>query len=109
MSGCLEHQLIVGWLSWLHQEDLYQCTCLLAEVHTCLNHLGVIENHQRALWQVLWQVIEDIIAHLAMIIHQELGVVSLCYRKLSDSLVWQIVVIVTNLYMFCIHFLLFLN
>ena len=33
MSGCLEHQLIVGWLSWLHQEDLYQCTCLLAEAY----------------------------------------------------------------------------
>ena len=41
----LEHQFVVGRLCRFEQKHLDECACLLAEVHSRLYHLGIVEHH----------------------------------------------------------------
>ena len=77
MARCLEHQLIVGRCSRLHQEHLDEGSRLLAEMHARLDYLGIIEYHHGTLWQIFWKMEEHIVTHLAMLIDQQFAVVAL--------------------------------
>ena len=105
MATCLEYLLIVDRSSGLHQKYLYQGTGRLAKVHAGLNDLGIIENHQCARGQIGWQMVENILAHLAMLIDKQLAVVALGQGELSYPLIGQRVVIITDFNMFCIHYI----
>ena len=49
-------------------------------------------------------MIKDIITDHTMLIDQKFGMISLSYRELGDSLIWQTIIVITNFNMFCIHF-----
>ena len=104
MSSRLEHKLIVGRIGWLHEEDLYQGTRLLAEMQTRLNHLGIVVNHQSALVQVFRQMVEHILAYLTMTVEKEFGMVALRQGELGNALIRKGVIVIGNFYMFCIHY-----
>ena len=50
--GGLEHLLVVGRHIRLQQEHLDEGTRGFAEMHACLDHLGVVEHHEGSLRQV---------------------------------------------------------
>ena len=72
MAAHLEHQLIVGRLGGFEQEDLDEGTRFLAEVQAGLDNLGIIEDHQRTLRQVRREIAERVLAHLTMVIDEQL-------------------------------------
>ena len=104
MTCRLEHELIVGRIGRLHEEDLYQGTRLLAEMQTRLNHPGVVVNHQSALGQILRQTVEYILAYLTMTVEKKFGVVALRQGELGNALIRKGVIVIGNFYMFCIHY-----
>ena len=75
-------------------------------MQTRLNHLGVVEDHQCTLGQILRQIAEHIMRNLSMPIQQQLGTVSLRQRKLGNPLIGQRIVELTNPDMFyaLLHF-----
>ena len=107
MSTHLEHLLIVGRGVRLQQEHLYQGARIFMEMQTCLYHLRIVEHHEGFRRQILGKVVEHILPYYTFIIYKELRVVTLRHRKLSDAVVFQLVVIITDMYLFCIHFLYF--
>ena len=74
-----------------------------AEVHTCLNDARIVENHQGMGRQMLRDIVEDILAYLAMPIEQKLAMISLGYGKLGYPIIGQRIVVVTDSDMSCIH------
>ena len=70
MLRLLEHLLIVGWLSRLQEEYLDERSRFFTEVQTSLNHFSIIVNHQRTLWQMAGQVVEDIFTYLSLLINE---------------------------------------
>ena len=66
-------------------------------------HLRVVENHQRTLGQMLGQVVENILAHLTPVVHQQLRVVALSHREFRNPFLRQRVVIIAYLYLLCFH------
>ena len=73
----LEHLFIVGRLCRFEQEHLDEGTCLLtvgiglAEVHSGLDHLRIVEHHQRTLRQIVRQVEEHVLPYYTFIIYKE--------------------------------------
>ena len=73
----LEHLFVVGGLSRFEQEHLDEGSCVLAvgiclaEVHTGLDHLRIIEHHQRPLRQIVGQVEEHVLPYYTFIIYKE--------------------------------------
>jgi hypothetical protein len=41
-------------------------------MHARLDYLGIIKNHECALWQILWQIIENIVTYLPLAINKKL-------------------------------------
>ena len=76
---------------------------LLAEVEAGLNDLCVVEHHERARWQIVGQVAEPVVADLSLAVDQQLRLVALLQWELCDALVGQLVVVVTDSDMTCIH------
>ena len=72
-------------------------------MHTRLNDTRIVEHHQSALGQMIRNVAEHVLRHLAMFIQQQLASVTLRQRKLSDTLVRQRIVIILDMYVFCLH------
>ena len=97
MACGLEHQFIVGGLSGFKQEHLDEGTCLLAEMHACLDHLRVVEHHQSALRQILREVIKHIGTHLTLVVDEELGMIALGDGKFGNTLVGQRIVVVADM------------
>jgi hypothetical protein len=64
MACGLEHLFVVGRLGRFEQEHLNEGSCMLtvgislAEVHSGLNHLRVIEYHQSPFGKIVRQIIE---------------------------------------------------
>ena len=87
VTRSLEHQLIVGWCGRLHEEHLDECARLLAEVHACLDHLGVVEHHHGTLRQIFRKMIEHIVAHLAVLVDQQFAVVALGDREFGNAFI----------------------
>src|SRR5574344_1171611 len=103
MSGTLEHQFIIRWISWFQQKHLYEGTTLLSEMYTCLYHLCIIKYHQSTLWKIFRKIIKDVFANLAMFINQQFRMVTLWKWIFRYPLIWKRIIVVTYLYMFCIH------
>ena len=103
MATGLEHQFVVCGIGRLQQEHLNERSCLLAEMKTGLDNLGVIEDHQGSLWQIVRKMTERVFTNLAMSIDQQFRLVTLGQRELGNPFVGQVVIIVVNSYMFCIH------
>ena len=105
----LEHQFVIHRFGRFKQEHLYQCSRLLAEVHTRLNDLGVVEHHHGTLGKMRRQVIKHVLADVSTFIDEQFGVVALCKRKLCYSLVGQRIIIVGYMYMSWIHSYIYYN
>ena len=73
----LEVLCIVGWEQRFQAEHLDQCTGLLAEVEASLDHAGVVEHHQLPSGNQVGQMGEAALAHLAVAVDKQLGVVAL--------------------------------
>ena len=71
MSGGLEHEFIISRFCRLHQENINKRTCFLAEMHTRVYHLGIVEYHQGSLREICGKMMENIIAYLAVLINQQ--------------------------------------
>ena len=102
----LEHLLVVGRQVRLQQEDLDECAVLrhtLPEVHTGLNHPCIVKYHQGSLRQVAAQVTEHVLTHLAPFVDQQLRLVALRQRIFRYALVGQLIVIVADCNLSCIH------
>ena len=76
----LEHLFVVGRLSRFEQEHLDESSIfplstflfpLFSEVHTGLNHLRIVEYHQRTLRQIVGQVEEHVLPYYTFIIYKE--------------------------------------
>ena len=100
----LEHLFVVGRLGGFQEEHLNQRTCLLAEMQTGLDDLGIVEHHESALGQVLGQVEEEVLSHLTMMVDEQFRLVTLCLGEFRNALVGQIVVIFANMYLLRIHY-----
>ena len=61
MARQLEHQFIIGRIGRFQEKHLDEGSSLLAEVHTGLYHLRVVEHHQCTLWKIIGQMIEGIV------------------------------------------------
>ena len=96
MTCGLEHEFVIGRLSRFQEEHLDQGTCLFAEVHACLDHLGVVEHHQGTLGQIIGQMIKNIFPYLTLAIDKQLGVVTLGDGKLGNTLIRERIIIVAN-------------
>ena len=72
-------------------------------MQTCLNHLSIVEYHQRTLRQILRQMAETVVRDLTVTIDQQLRLVALSQGELSNALVGQWIVIVTDMYMLGFH------
>ena len=99
----MKHEFVVCGIGRFKQEHLDKGSRLLAEVHAGLDNLGVVEHHQGTLRQVARQIVERVFAHLAMTVDEQLAVVALGERKLGYALIGERIVIVADLYVFCIH------
>ena len=66
-------------------------------MHTGLNDLGIIEDHQRSLGQIIRQIIEHILSYLTFPVNEEFGMVATGHRELGNTLVRKRIVIVTNM------------
>ena len=97
MTGGLEHLFIVGGFGRLQQKHLYQGARSLAEVHARLDDLGIVEDHQRPLRQIVRQVIEDILPYLTLPVDEQFGLVTTGHRELGDPLVRKRIVIVADM------------
>ena len=93
-AGELEHQLVVGGVGRLEQEHLDECAGFLAEVHACLDDLGVVEDHERTLGQIFGQAVEHVVADLAFVVDQQLAVVALADGEFGYPFVGQLIAIV---------------
>ena len=87
MALALEHLLVVGRLGRFQQEYLDEGTGGLAEVQASLDYLGVVEHHQSPLWQILREVVEQVLAYLSMTVDEQLGVVALSHGELGNALI----------------------
>ena len=105
LLGGLEHQFVVRRLGRLKQEHLDEGTCILAEMHTSLDNLGVIKHHESTLGQILGEVIEYIVTYLALTVNQQLRVVALGNREFSNTLIGERIIIIadTNMSWIGIH------
>ena len=105
MAHGLEHLFIISRFSRFKQEHLDECSCMLAsgsslaEVHTGLDNLRIVEHHECPFRQIVRQMIEDIFFYITLAIDQEFRVIAVVYRELGDTLVRQVILIVTNVYM----------
>ena len=72
-------------------------------MQTSLDDLGIVEHHQSAGWQMVGQIKEGVLAHLTVIVDQQLGMIALGQGELGNALVGQGVVIIRNVNVFCIH------
>ena len=77
MACGLEHLFVVGRLGRFEQEHLNEGSCMLtvgislAEVHPGLDHLRIVEHHQRSLRQIVGQVEEHVLPYYTFIIYKE--------------------------------------
>ena len=99
----MEHLFVVGRLSRLQEEYLYQRARLLAEVQTCLDDLRIIIHHQSPLRQIVRQVVEDVLSYLTLVVDEQLRVVALSLWELGYALVGQLVIVFANMYVFRFH------
>ena len=105
----LEHLFVVSRFGRLQQEHLNQSPRMLtvlvsfAEMQTRLNHLRIVHHHQRPLRQMLWQMVEDVLAHYTFIIYKQLRVVAFRHRKFRYPLVRQLIAVIADMYLLCIH------
>ena len=72
-------------------------------MQTRLNHFGIIKYHQSPLGQILRQMEENVFTNLSLVVNEQLRVVALLFGELSDTLVGQLIIVVTNMYVFRIH------
>ena len=103
MTIGLEHQFVVSRLCRFEQEHLDERTRFLAEMHSRLNHPGVIEHHKSTLGQMRRDIIEDILTDVSMVEDEQFGMIALCQREFCNSLVGQRIVIIRYMYMSWIH------
>ena len=78
--------------------------CLpLAEVKACSHHTGIVEHHQRTLWQMLGQLAEDVSGDSALAIHQQLARIAPLKGELCYPFVGKRIVVVLYLNMLRLH------
>ena len=95
--------LVFLWHGRFEQEDLNQRARLLREVQACLYDAGVVEDHQRALGQVLRQLAEVVFADYSFIIYEQFAAVAFGQGVLGNALVGQRIVEIAYLNVLCIH------
>ena len=83
----LEHQLVVRWISRFQQKNFNKCSRAFAIMHSCLNHLRIVEHHQSTRRQILRQMVEHILSYLTFIVDQQFGMITFLDGKLSYALV----------------------
>ena len=93
---CLEHQFVIGRLGRFHEEDFDECACLLAEMHTGLDDLRVVEYHQCSFRQVFRKLIELVFRYLSVFVEQELAMVAFGQRELGDACIGEWVIVIGN-------------
>ena len=103
-----EIQLIVvgkGWFETEHLDEgtLYAFYGCFSEMQACLDDLRVVEDHQSTCGQVFGQGGKDVLAHLTLVIDEQLAGITLCQRKLGNALVGQVVVVISNMYVLWIQ------
>lgn len=103
MSSRLEYQLIVGWIRWLHEEDLNERAGGFVEVKSGLYHTCVVGHHEHTRMEMSGQIVEHVLTHLSFVVDEQLAVVARNHGKLCYPLIGEIVVVIAYLYMFCIH------
>jgi len=52
---------------------------------------------------MVWQVVENVLTNLSLVIDEQLRVVALCYWKFGNAFVGQLVIVFTNMYVFRFH------
>ena len=98
-----ETLFVVGGGSWLEQEHLDECARGFAEVHTRLNHLGIVENHKCALGQIVGQAAERVVGDLPLAPDEKFALVAACKWKLGYALIGKRIVVIINSNVFSIH------
>ena len=106
-----EVQLVVvgeGWFEAEHLDEgtLYAFYGCFSEMQACLDDLRVVEDHQGTLGQVFRQGEKDILAHLTMIVDEQLAGIALSQWELGDAFVGQVVVVISNMYVLRIQIFL---
>lgn len=61
--------------------------------------LGIIKHHECPCWQMICYMAENVVRDSPFVIYQEFRLVSSCNRKFGDALIWQRIVIVTDIYL----------
>ena len=96
----LKDKSIVTRCLRLQAKNLYLSTRRLAETQPRLYNLCVVENHQAARRNILWQIAKDILADITFIINKQFGAVALLQRIFCYSLVGKRVIVLRNFYIF---------